>query len=110
MNPPEQPEHVEFTQEQCLKLVTKSQYAILEHLAAVACRQKAEARYSKKRFQGGWTYLRVNQQLKLASVQALIRYGLVTSCCEGHNGRDSVRITRKGVLLLEEVRGEEIMA
>jgi hypothetical protein len=101
---------LEFTLDQCLSLVTRTQYAILEHLAAVACRQKAEARYSKKKFQGGWTHVRPNQRIKLASVQALIRLGLVSSCCSGHEGRDSVRISRKGVELLESIRGETIMA
>jgi hypothetical protein len=101
---------LEFTQDQCLDLVTNAQYAILEHLCVVAVQQKAQARYSKTKFRGGWTHVRTNQHVKLASVRALIRLGLVSSCCEGHDGTDNVRISRKGVEFLEFVRGETILA
>ena len=110
MQDPSSPGPDLFTLDQCLALVTRTQYAVLEHLAATAIRQKAEARYSKTKFRGGWTYLRPTQHLKLASVRVLIRLGLVSACCSGHNGSDLVRIARKGVELLELVRGEEILA
>jgi hypothetical protein len=93
----------------CLKLITPTGYQILEHLAAVALRQRAIARASKRGWQRGWTYLRPTQHVKLASIRTLIRYGLVTPCCQGHNGNDLIKITRKGVELLELVRGEEIL-
>jgi hypothetical protein len=104
------PRAVVFTQEQCLRLVTKHGYAVLEHLAAKAIMQKAEARATKRKFRGGWTYLRYTQQLKLATVRALKRLGLVEFCCEGHAGTNHVRVSRKGVEFLELVRGEEILA
>jgi hypothetical protein len=93
-----------------IQLVTPTQYAILEHLAAVAIQQKAEARASKQGFRGGWTYLRPTQRIKLASIQALIRLGLVQPCCSGHFGTDTMRISVRGVELLEEVRGEAVLA
>lgn len=93
----------------CLKLLTRTGYAILEHLAAVALRQRAEARASRRGWLRGWTYLRTSKHVKLASIRKLIRMGLVTPCCSGHNGNDLVKITRKGVELLELVRGEEIL-
>ncbi len=41
-----------------MERLTPTQYALLEHLAATAQRQKAEARQTKKKFKGGWTYFR----------------------------------------------------
>lgn len=107
---PVAPPTVTFTQEQCLNLVTKHGYAVLEHLAAKAVQQKAEARATRRKFRGGWTYLRFTQHLKLATVRALKTLGLVEFCCEGHAGTDLVRVSRKGVEFLEFVRGEEILA
>lgn len=101
---------IEFTMRQCVELVTSNQYAILEHLAATAVRQKAVARLTRTGFLGGWTYLRPTQRIKLASIRALINLGLVQPCCSSHNGNDTIRISRKGVELLEEVRGEPVLA
>ncbi len=108
--PYSQPVAPEFSLHQCLTLVTPTGYQVLEHLAAVAVRQRAEARAAKKGWQGGWTHVRTNQHVKLATLRALIRLGLATPCCSGHNGTDTVRITKKGVELLELVRGETILA
>jgi hypothetical protein len=107
--PTAKPELV-FTDEQLLHLVTRHGFAILEHLAATAVRQKTIARQTKKGWQKGWTYMRYNQHVKLATVRALRRLGLVEFCCEGHGGRDLVRISRRGIEFLELVRGEEILA
>jgi hypothetical protein len=100
----------EFTLEQCLNLCTKHGYAVLEHLAETAIRQKAIARATKRGWNKGWTYMRYNRHVKLATVRALKRLGLVEFCCEGHAGTDLVRISHKGIELLEHVRGEEILA
>jgi hypothetical protein len=97
------------TVEQCLGSVTKHGYAILEHLVETAIRQKAEARATRRKFRGGWTYLRFTQHLKLATVQNLWKHGLVEFCCAGHAGRDLVRVSRKGVEFVEYVNGTEIM-
>lgn len=93
-----------------MEALTKTQYALLEHLCAVAQRQKAEARATKKKFKGGWTYVRFDQYVKLATIQKLIELGLAMSCCEGHLGNDAVRISRAGIEYLEAARGETIYA
>lgn len=90
--------------------LTSTQLQVLEHLAAVAVRQKAEARYSKKGFKGGWTHVRTNKHVKLGSVQRLLDLGYASACCSGHYGTDSVHITKAGVIHLETIRGEEILA
>lgn len=101
---------IEFTLEQCCDLVSKTQVAVLEHLAATAVRQKAEARYSKKRWQRGWTYMRPTQHVKVATLQALKRLGLIETCCHDLHGADLIRISRKGVEVLEQFKGGVIYA
>jgi hypothetical protein len=101
---------IAWTDDQLLHLVTRHGYAILEHLAATAVHQKAVARATKRGWQKGWTYMRYNQHIKLATVRVLKRLGLVEFCCEGHGGTDLVRISRRGIEFLELVRGEEILA
>jgi len=86
------------------------QFAVLEHLAATAQRQRAEARYSHTKWRGGWTYLRYNRTLRPTSVMGLIKKGLIQPCCSAHGPYDSVRISRAGVELLEKILGEEILA
>lgn len=90
--------------------LTGTQRALLEHLAAVAVRQKTEARINRKRFPGGWTYIRFGKQVKLNTIVRLLDLGYAAACCEGHYGNDSVRITKAGVIHLESLRGEEILA
>lgn len=77
--------------------VGKSQLQILVRLAAIWNRQKAEARCSRRRFQNGWTYVRTSRHARLVSLRGLIRRGLVSACCEGHDGTDAVRITDLGI-------------
>ena len=90
--------------------LTQTQLALLEHLAATAVRQKAEARASKKRFQKGWTYLHFNKHVRPATLQRLLDLGLAESCCSELHGADLVRISRSGVEHLESIRGEVIYA
>jgi len=106
---PVAPPTIEWTMEQRLDLCSKTQYKILEHLCETAIRQKEEARATKRKFRGGWTYMRYNQRVKLASVRALKTLGLVEFCCEGHAGTDLVRISRQGVEFIEFVTGEEVL-
>lgn len=110
LDPSTAPKRVEFTLEQCCDLVTKTQVAVLEHLAATAVRQKAEARYSKKRWQRGWTYMRPTQHVKAQTLNALKRLGLIESCCHELHGADLIRISRKGVEVLEHFKGGVIYA
>lgn len=93
-----------------MRTIGPVQLALLEHLAAVAVRQKADARATKKRFQGGWTGVRFDRRIRLETLRGLIRRGYVTACCQAHAGTDSVRITRAGVELLESNRGETVYA
>lgn len=109
-DPPAATKRPVFTLAQCVGLVTKTQVAVLEHLAAIAVRQKAEARASKKRFLRGWTYMRPTQHVKLATLSALLRLGLIESCCHDLHGADLIRISRKGVEVLEHFKGEVIYA
>ena len=83
------------------------QYAVLEHLAAIAQRDKATARFAKRRWDGGWTHVRLSRQVRAETIDK----GLVqSSCCSDHGQYKNVRISRLGVQLLEAVRGEEILA
>jgi len=90
--------------------LTASQYALLEHLCAVAVQQKAEARLTKKRFRQGWTYIRFSDRIKPGTIKRLIELGLADACCDAHPGTDAVRITHKGIEYLEQVRKETIYA
>lgn len=90
--------------------LTKTQVALLEHLAAVAVRQKAEARRTKKRFQRGWTHIRFDNRVRQATLRRLVELGLAETCCSELHGSDAVRISRVGVVALEEIRGEVIYA
>jgi hypothetical protein len=90
--------------------LTQTQVALLEHLAVVAVRQKAEARATKRKFRGGWTHVRPDQHVKLTTIHRLLDLGYASACCVGHYGCDNVRITRAGVEVLESIRGETIYA
>lgn len=90
-------EHEAVRQRYASHPVGKSQLQILVRLAAIWNRQKAEARAHRRRFNGGWTCIRTNRHARLVSLRGLIRRGLVSACCEGHDGTDTVRITDLGI-------------
>jgi hypothetical protein len=75
----------------------KAQLTILARLYFVWTREKAIARHSRTRFQGGWTHVRCNRFTRLESLQGLLRRGLATACCDGHDGRDMVRLSPDGL-------------
>lgn len=67
----------------------------LLHLAMKKTLDSATARIDKKRNRGGWTYRLLGRFLESTFV-ALYRRGLIDSCCQGHEGRDLVRINAMG--------------
>lgn len=86
------------------------QYALLEHLAAVAVMQKAVARSQHTRFRGGWTYVRTTDKVRITTIRSLIKRGYVAACCTATNGSDLIRITKEGVAELEKKLGRVILA
>lgn len=90
--------------------LSPTQLALLEHLVAVAVRQKAEARATKTRFKRGWTHVNLNQFIRESTVRRLLDLGYAESCCREHTGLDLIKVTRAGVEHLESIRGEVILA
>jgi len=89
-----------------MKLST-AQLELLEHLCVIAVNQKTEARETHKKFKQGWTH--VNETMRKSPTLArLVREGLAESRCYfvGDPGSIQVRITRAGVIHLEEALGE----
>lgn len=78
------------------KPVGNAQLLILIRLAAIWKRQKNEARHFRTRFTGGWTHVRTGRFTRLESLRGLLRRGLASACCDGHDGTDMVRITPEG--------------
>lgn len=82
--------------------VGRAQRMILVRLASIWFRDKQHARFSRKRFQGGWTHVRTGRFTRLESLQGLLRRGLATACCSGHDGTDTVKITDAGLAFIKE--------
>ena len=87
-----------------MKLST-SQLELLEHLCVIAVNQKTEARETHKKFKQGWTH--VNETMRKSPTLArLVKEGFADIGKKGHDHYNEVRITRAGVIHLEEALGE----
>lgn len=79
--------------------LTQTQLALLEHLAAVAVEQKAEARRTKKKFKAGWTYVKTSKNIKSATIVRLVALGLVEATRHRHTNFTYFQAPRYGVTL-----------
>jgi len=83
--------------------VGRAQRLILVRLAAIYAAQKIRSQIDHSRFQGGWTHVRTGRFTRLESLQGLLRRGLATACCDGHDGTDMVKITEDGIKFLHSI-------
>ncbi len=87
------------------------QLAVLEHLARVALDQLDEARRTHKRRVRGWTTIDFNRHVRSETISSLIMRDMVEVILRPYNhDGDLYRISRRGIIELENHLGVEIMA